>query len=159
VLSNTEARELKKNSLKEAKEADIFGEDILRKLKNVEIKVKSKNQLNEIDQRILFGYVVFNEENEKHPEIVIQDRNLATSLPNPITKILNQSAMDHEIIGHIGHYFLENNGYSEEAACNAQFRMARHRTSESKIWYIIAVSIPLFQKFHRGVSLKSYFNS
>lgn len=154
LIKTDELQKWEKNSIETAKSIGLLDDEILDILEN---SIVLKLNLDERPSGIWYGQAYFVEPKEES-FIEVFERNPAGYLPSGLREILNQSGMDHELIGHIGHY-LSGKPYGEKNACVAQERMAKKRGEKSIGWKSASKFIPLVQKYHRNVDFSSYKQS
>ncbi len=69
-------------------------------------------------------------------------------------EVINQSGMDHEIIGHCYH-FLARKPHGEEVACNIQVQSANKRAGLlHPVWKLIARFVPIIMYMHKRDEIK-----
>lgn len=143
-LSKSDLDKWRKESLRVAREMEIFSEDILGNLEEIDINLKEKDK-----DDLWYGFT-----NYDSKSIDIYSQNSSDYLIG-FSDIANQSGMDHELIGHMGNYLAGRN-HGERDACVTQHKMAKYRSKKSFKWKIISKTIPLIQKYHRDVDFDSY---
>lgn len=143
---------MKKESIKIAKEMGLINSGVGKILEELEISISTAPR----PKNIWFGEVTYSP-----LDITIYKDNIPEKFPKPLAKLFAQVGTDHETIGHAGNFLMFRDS-SEEAACVTEYKMARYRGKKEEslkarlAWTLISFLIPLYQRVHRGVKLRSY---
>jgi len=152
-LKNSDLEEYRKNSIEVAKRIGLLDDSILNELKNTELKVAKEER----PRGIWYGFAIYEGDNWPNTgsRVEVYEQNPASWMPKYLRDVFDQSGMDHELIGHIGHYHA-GKPHGESRACIVQKVMAEERAKNSWGWKLAAKAIPYVQNRHKKVSLNDY---